>query len=605
MGCEAAAANQPDSRRPPQSRPQAAPARECLRTARARNGSWTLRVQAEDGTEKAIHSFYDPEGEAEKIAASFSCPNHCVIVILGLGLGYHVAALSRRLPPQRLLVLEARPEFVELQRSCGPPLERAVRILCGPSTTEAMEEISRLLREEGHQALSVFQLRSAVAAYPSFYRPLLEMLERPVSRDVWGRFKYAKFQGERIRIGLIDFGYFLTREVERSASGMGYEVERIGIRKGMEGEGAVRAVIDLLERFRPDFLLTINHLGFDKEGILTSFLRGIELPAAVWYVDNPNLVVRAFAANVSPYVSVMLWDRGYASDVRAMGFEHVNYLPLATDPAIFRPLRLTPAERRSYQADVGFVGNSMWDPVRDWTGRVAAELHPLLEETAARISRDRITVQEALTISGRAGDIGMLPETERLDFEGAALWRATMLYRRACVAALRPFLHRVHGDEGWKHLLNGGYQLGGRLSYYQEVPRFYNACRVILNATSAQMGTAVNQRVFDVPACGTLLLSDWQESLLDLFEPERECLCYRDAEEIPELLRRCLSERSDSRAMAWRARERVLAQHTYRHRIQEIVRVMRENYGTPCRSLPGSGDRIHGFQEGSSDVKHG
>ena len=85
--------------------------------------------------------------------------------------------------------------------------------------------------------------------------------------------------------------------------------------------------------------------------------------------------------------------------------------------------------------------------------------------------------------------------------------------------------------------MNGKFRLGPQLNYYKELPFFYNACTVNFNATSIQMGKAVNQRVFDVPACGAFLLTDHQESVEGLFEVGKEVVTYKDRGEIADLAR--------------------------------------------------------------------
>ena len=56
---------------------------------------------------------------------------------------------------------------------------------------------------------------------------------------------------------------------------------------------------------------------------------------------------------------------------------------------------------------------------------------------------------------------------------------------------------------------------------------------------------------------------------------------YREPEEVPDLLKHYLA-RPDARArIAEAARKRVLAEHTYAHRLQTLAARMREVYGTP------------------------
>jgi spore maturation protein CgeB len=117
------------------------------------------------------------------------------------------------------------------------------------------------------------------------------------------------------------------------------------------------------------------------------------------------------------------------------------------------------------------------------------------------------------------------------------------------------------------------------LHYYKELPYLYNASYINFNATSLQMNEAVNQRVFDVPACGAFLLTDHQKSIEALFEIGREVVTYESPDEIREKAAYYLKNPSVRERIAKKGRERVLREHTYRHRIERIVDVMRNKFG--------------------------
>ena len=65
-----------------------------------------------------------------------------------------------------------------------------------------------------------------------------------------------------------------------------------------------------------------------------------------------------------------------------------------------------------------------------------------------------------------------------------------------------------------------------------------------------------------------------------LFEPD-EMACYHDPEEIPDLARHYLAHPAERRKLAAAARNRVLACHTWEHRLQVLLEHMRRIYGTP------------------------
>ncbi len=107
-----------------------------------------------------------------------------------------------------------------------------------------------------------------------------------------------------------------------------------------------------------------------------------------------------------------------------------------------------------------------------------------------------------------------------------------------------------------------------------EHPEFYGSSRLTLNVTRAamaRMGWCPSGRLFEAAACGAPILSDWWDGLDAFFTPGEQILVARHTED-------CLAalDRSDAdlRAIAGRARERVLAEHSSDHRARELVRLL-------------------------------
>ena len=120
-----------------------------------------------------------------------------------------------------------------------------------------------------------------------------------------------------------------------------------------------------------------------------------------------------------------------------------------------------------------------------------------------------------------------MQEAGKSDFEAAVYGGRHFFTGFRASGLSRNFRRRIRGDAGWKGLVGGAFRLAPPLDYHKELPAFYNACTVNFNATNLQMGKAVNQRVFDVPACGAFLLTDHQESVEGLFEVGKEVVTYK------------------------------------------------------------------------------
>ena len=68
-----------------------------------------------------------------------------------------------------------------------------------------------------------------------------------------------------------------------------------------------------------------------------------------------------------------------------------------------------------------------------------------------------------------------------------------------------------------------------------------------------------------------------------LFKPGEEVLVYRDVGELKRRLDDCLARPDEARAIGANARRRALAEHTLRHRIDEMLTVIQDRFGLKAR----------------------
>ena len=90
------------------------------------------------------------------------------------------------------------------------------------------------------------------------------------------------------------------------------------------------------------------------------------------------------------------------------------------------------------------------------------------------------------------------------------------------------------------------------------------------------MGYCPSGRLFEAAACGAPLLSDSWEGLDLFFEPGAEILVARDSDEATAALELGDAELA---ALAQRARERVLAEHTAEQRARELEELLEGSAG--------------------------
>ena len=89
----------------------------------------------------------------------------------------------------------------------------------------------------------------------------------------------------------------------------------------------------------------------------------------------------------------------------------------------------------------------------------------------------------------------------------------------------------------------------------------------------------VNTRTFELAAAEACQLVDLKDELTPLFKPGDEVLAYRDLPDLRRLLTYHLAHPDEARAIGTNARRRALAEHTLRHRLEEMIAALRDRLG--------------------------
>ena len=511
-------------------------------------------------------------------------------VFLGAGLGYALAKFVANFGGP-LAVVEKETELQSLSQSLEQiPKTQDVFLLTDDDPKKILNQLTRWQGQHGGKRLFPIVLPFYQRIDPSYYGELRRQLEASAKFDFWSRAVQPRFVTDTPRVLLLTSKYFLMGEVIGACQKINLPHRLVTIEDEIGHDIFVKQVLAAVLEFKPDCCLTLNHMGVDREGILMDLLARLQLPLASWFVDNPHLIIHLYASCISPWTALFTWDEDNIASLKGMGFPYVHYLPLGTDPTRFKPKQ--PKAPKEWYADLSFVGNSMLYKVG--TRLKSATFPKVLLLAFQEVAKAFMASSErsvAKFIQDEFPDLythfAALPDNEaRLAYETAITWQATRVYRNGCVRYLLPFKPLIAGDPGWKiEFRNEPIQprYMGELNYYSQLPIFYTAQGINFNCTSKQMKGAVNQRIFDCPAAGGFVLTDWREQMAELFTPE-EMICYHEPEEIPELVSYYLKHHSERKALAKRARSRVLACHTWEQRLKSMLKTMRDIYHTPAKA---------------------
>jgi spore maturation protein CgeB len=264
-----------------------------------------------------------------------------------------------------------------------------------------------------------------------------------------------------------------------------------------------------IERTGADAVLVATaHLTFDFAALKSRF-RG---PLVFIDMDGPNLPRytqgTAWVDDVDLLVSV---SRVTERELRAKGYDHVQYLPHGVDPVAYAPQTLSADDRKRFAAKVACVGSA--------------------------------TERRAEYLAGLEGDV--------------ALWGRG--WSR----------HSFREDPRLAGCTRMGRDVVG-----SELVKVYNASGVIASVQREVLcdpPTIMNLQVFAVPCSGGCLLAEWVEEIEEAFEPGEEILVFRGPEEFVEKARRFAADPEETRRIGRNGRARCLAEHTHEHRARTIV----------------------------------
>lgn len=400
-----------------------------------------------------------------------------------------------------------------------------------------------------------------------------------LSPQLKARCTYPKLRGVSGTVLFVQADYFIERECLRAFQELDWRVATLPLKPT---QTFVERLLTTVVSAKPDLMFTVNHLGFDCEGALTRLLEALELPCLSWFVDSPAYILLNHRANAGPLVITPVWEKTYIQFLREFGFEHPFHLPLASDPGLFARSGL----RSDWRLALTLVADSGIKPARKW-----AAMEPsfpgrerLIAAAADRFAEgwlpdDPSLLEEAAASSG----VHLPPLTagQRWELMSAAMLEANRRRRRTLVKALDGMNLQVFGDSTWTEILPPDAVWHGSADYYRDLPELYGASAVNLNVTSLQMPTGLNQRVFDVPLAGGFLLTDHREDLELLFDAPRETAAYNDPAELPELVRFYQARPDLRRRIATAAARRIMANHTYRVRLQSATAFARRAFGPP------------------------
>ncbi len=496
-----------------------------------RGGLPTLRVD-----NILLHSQYHPIEEAERLIDAADLDPTRPVLVIGLGLGYHVDVLRKRHFDVTVIEYDAAIAKLALE---GPLAD--------------VDDLPLFIGSVDEFAASPDFAALASRNPQRLIQPASARLHPEYAQRVENRLAQIALKNRRLPIAIVGPMYggslpiatYLTRAFER----LGHHAKYIDNSPGWPLYEAATATVKSKKasgQLSEMMLNSMNEWTYARVAefepaicivlaqapVLPQFakrLRDHGIVSAYWFVENWRHMPywEAIAREYDYFFHIQ--PDSLSEKLDTLGCAHHAFVPTGCDPELHRPVTLNPSELAEFGCEIGFAGAGY---------------------------RNRNHLFAGLT-------------DYNLKLWGVD-WNASEL--RRCIQGQ----NKRFDNEDFVRIVAG------------------SRINVNLHASASHTGVdaeydAVNPRVFEVAACGGFQLSDACRGLDRFFDSESELPVYHGLQDLRSLIDHYLAHPDECEAIATRARERALRDHTYDVRAQTMLDAILDAFGS---QIAASGTRL-------------
>ncbi len=365
----------------------------------------------------------------------------------------------------------------------------------------------------------------------------------------------------------------------------GHTVIKIPYReKKLKPEEVMERVQGALRQHACDLVFSFNY--FPE---VSNCCKELNLKYVSWVYDSPHIQVYSYTV-LNPCNYVFLFDYAMYEEFRSYGIKTVYYMPLAVNEKKLVLMDAEVEKTKKYACDISFVGSlysekkhRIYDKFLEidrysrgyLDGLIQAQKHVYGYHFLQEMLTPQIVaeMQKAYPTDPNATTV-LSPEAIYADYvlcrQVTALERQEILQKLGERYGVDLFTHDTQ-------LRIPGVNNRGPIDYYNGMPYVFRGSKINLNITLRSIKTGIPLRAMDIMGNGGFLLTNYQEEMLEYFEPDKAFVYYTDYEELCEKVDYYLQHEDEREAIAACGCEKVRTQHTFTQRLEQILAIVSED----------------------------
>ncbi|MBI5373964.1 MAG: glycosyltransferase [Candidatus Schekmanbacteria bacterium] len=508
---------------------------EHIEILESRRHTPTLKISGQ-----LYHSIYDPKQESASLIEKFllekNLESYSSIVIFGMGIGYHVEELLKSNSNLPVIVIEPDKEILRAAleaRDIGELLSsififspdkgnedffvKDIKDNAGPNPLIFTHpSFKRTVHNFNYSSI----LNKLSSFNPEDYKGLGVMVVYPLYGGSYPIAEYTSLAFEKLgcRVERFDMSrfYALYKEIDKITYDKTNAAKLKGLFLSLIGEMFVARVLET----RPSMIFALAQSPLSMD--IVKRIKPLKIPLCYWFVEDYRLM-QYWKDIVQHYDYFFTIQKGeFHEEIGRMGMKNYFYLPAACHPDIHKPLPLEEEEMATFKSDVSFMGAGYYN-------------------------------------------------------------------RRSFFKMLRDYDFKIWGTD-WPNddpFFKNAVQRDSERISIEDTVKIFNSTKINLNMHSSTYhsgvnphGDFVNPRTFEIAACGGFQLVDYRSDLEGLFKVGEEIETFSDIQDLRRKMSYYLDHPEERNKISEKARQKVLADHTYEKRMTEVLRAVTCGEGT-------------------------
>jgi spore maturation protein CgeB len=341
-----------------------------------------------------------------------------------------------------------------------------------------------------------------------------------------------------------------------------------------------KQLTDAIGRTDPDFLFSFNYFP-----VASITCKKLGIPYVSWVYDSPYVRLYHYSINY-PTNYVFVFDKEQYMEFHRAGIDTVHYLPMAANTKRLSAMKDFDTFKKTQwynQHEVAFIG-SLYTEKHQFFKRMD-KLSPYTQGYLDGIMAAQKQIygynfiQELLPPDIIKDMQNSLPmQTGADSVESIEYLFAQYVINRQITATERQELLTAVAEKYSLDLYTPdksftipGCSNHGPVDYYDFAPYVYKKAKINLNITLRSILSGIPLRAFDIMGAGGFLLTNYQPDFIDFFVPGEDFVFYESKNDLLDKTAYYLKNDAERTAIAENGLQRISADHTYVHRVSEIL----------------------------------